>query len=66
MIKAYLNKNILLKTVLYRIFAITSALIITYMFGVSFLKSLSLTITINIIHTVIFFIHEYIWSKGSK
>jgi len=59
----YINmkKKTLIKSITYRLIAVCTALTITMMFGLNVFKSLSLTITINVIHTIVFYWHERVW-----
>ena len=58
-----LKHKIILKAITYRIFAVTTAVAITLCFGLSVCASITLTITINAIHTVLFYYHEKTWKR---
>ena len=57
------KKKSILKTISWRIIAIITSMIVAYIFTKSFIVSIGLVLTANIISMIIYYFHERIWNN---
>jgi len=56
------KKRSITKTITWRIIALSSTFIITYLFLGSFQQSLVVTILLNVTAIILYYIHERVWN----
>jgi uncharacterized membrane protein len=57
------KKRSLIKTITWRIVAIISSFVITYLFLGDILQSVSLTILLNVTAVILYYFHERVWNS---
>lgn len=56
-------KRSIVKTITYRLLIIVSTFVVTYMITGEIELTLGITLVVNVINTVLYFIHERVWNR---